>query len=135
MSKTIRILYADDDADDAFLFETIISDIDIDCDLKIFPSGIALIDHLKTCRQMPDMIFLDINMPLKNGLECLTEIKTNNNWEDIPIYIFSTSDAEVYKQSAVSKGAFGYIAKPHSFSEMREVLSNAIQNALPGVAV
>ena len=72
---------------------------------------------------------MDINMPLKNGLECLREIRQNKHWDTIPVYIFSTSDAELYQHQALSYGAAGYIRKPSSYQELRDAIKDLVESA------
>ena len=122
-------MYADDDQDDAYLFHTVMSDIVPPCDSSVFSSGIDLIRHLETPNDKPDIIMMDINMPLKNGLECLREIRQNKQWDTIPVYIFSTSDAELYQRQALNYGASGYVHKPSSFQELRDAIKNLIESA------
>lgn len=126
MRKEITIMYADDDEDDAFFFENVIRDIDISCSLSVFSSGIDLLESLARTSPNPDLIFMDINMPLKNGLECLKELRMKDDWKSIPVFMISTSDSGSYQQTALTLGASGYILKPNSYEALREELRETI---------
>lgn len=133
--KNISIYYADDDLDDAFLFKNALKELGIAYELKIYTSGIALIDNLKNIEQYPNIIFLDINMPLKNGLECLDEIKKDERLSNITVIIISTSSADSFKEKAIILGAFDYIQKPSNFGELKKKIKTAISAAMFNVTV
>ncbi|MBB4801552.1 CheY-like chemotaxis protein [Flavobacterium nitrogenifigens] len=74
----------------------------------------------------PDVIFLDLNMPRKNGIECLIEIKENEKLKHLPVIIFSTSlDSEIVN-NLYQKGASYYIRKPGEFSKLKTVIEKAL---------
>ena len=92
--QQLNILLADDDADDCTFFKAAIEELLPSTNLKIVNDGEQLMDCLSEKEvQIPDVLFLDINMPRKNGLECLSEIKQNKNLKDIPVVMFSTSNS------------------------------------------
>jgi len=70
----------------------------------------------------PDVIFLDLNMPVMSGLELLTEIKKQEVLQQIPIIIFSTSQLEDIKREAKQLGAHDYISKPNNFNDLKQIL-------------
>ncbi|MBS1687581.1 MAG: response regulator [Bacteroidetes bacterium] len=133
--ENINIYYADDDLDDAFLFKNALKEIGINCSLSTYTSGIELINNLKNISTHPHIVFLDLNMPLKNGLECLSEIKQNEGLNNISIIIISTSSSEVFKEKAIKLGAFDYIQKPSTFNELKEKIKTAITSAIFDIAV
>ena len=134
-TKKISIYYADDDLDDTFLFKNALKELNVSCELQIYTSGIDLINHLKEIKQQPHIIFLDINMPLKNGLECLGEIKGSEQLNDVAVVIISTSSSDTFKEKAISLGAFDYIQKPSSFNELKEKIKSTINAAQVDVTV
>ena len=80
----------------------------------------------KTTDNLPDLLFLDLNMPRKNGSECLAEIRQIDKLKDFPIVIFSTSlDSEIV-DVMYNKGATFYIRKPGDFSKLKSVIENAL---------
>lgn len=71
---------------------------------------------------MPDVIFLDLNMPKKNGFECLAEIKNNRNLKDLPIIIFTTSLQEESVKQVYSQGANYYVRKPTDYRQLKVIM-------------
>jgi DNA-binding response OmpR family regulator len=94
--------------------------------------GEQLMYELNNASTLPDILFLDLNMPRKNGLECLLEIKLLNKYDLLPIIIFSTS----YEQSMVNllykNGANYYVRKPAEFSELKSVIQEVISLTIKG---
>src|SRR5471030_460081 len=88
----LNVLLADDDTDDCIFFEKALKEILIETHLSIVHDGEELMKYLlKNSEKLPDVLFLDISMPRKNGFECLTEIKENKKLKDIPVLMFTTS--------------------------------------------
>jgi len=75
---------------------------------------------------LPNVLFLDLNMPRKNGIECLSEIKMDDKFNDIAIAIFSTSSSEEHIEETFVLGANIYIKKPSDFSTLKKVLSDVV---------
>ncbi len=75
---------------------------------------------------LPNVLFLDLNMPKKNGLECLGEIKRDAKFNDIAIAIFSTSSSEEHIEETFVQGANIYIKKPSDFNTLKKVLSDVV---------
>ena len=127
-SKPIHILLADDDDDDTSLFKEALAQIPVFTKLDIAENGMELMVTLQNYQSVPDLIFLDMNMPFKNGLECLSEIRNSGNFRQVPVVILSTSVAEYLLESAFEAGANLYIQKPNSFSGLVDILSRCLQN-------
>ena len=87
----IHLLLADDDNDDCMLFQEALTELALSVDLSVVNDGEQLMNYLKQHQNFSGIVFLDLNMPRKNGLECLTEIKMNEQLKKIPIIIISTS--------------------------------------------
>lgn len=127
MQEPIHILLADDDEDDRFLFADACKEISLKTVLHVVHDGFQLMEYLRlTTNELPHIIFLDINMPFKSGLECLEEIKSNERLKDIPIAILSSSVYEENIERAFHFDAHIYIQKPYSFSEIRETIQAVI---------
>jgi CheY-like chemotaxis protein len=131
--KQLNILLADDDADDCFFFEKALSEISIDTRLNTVNNGERLMDYLsKNLEQLPDVLFLDLNMPRKSGFECLTEIVENIKLKDLPVIMFSTSYTldPNYEQSMIDVlyklGAQDYIRKPGDFTKLKELIHQSL---------
>ncbi|PBJ14401.1 response regulator [Flavobacterium sp. ACN6] len=129
-TKHYNLLLADDDEDDCDFFKEALDEIPIETDLAMVHDGVQLMDYLKKIKfKLPDVLFLDLNMPRKNGLECLAEIKNDEKLKELPIIIFSTSlDSEIVN-NLYKKGASFYIRKPGDFSKLKRVIENALRSA------
>jgi CheY-like chemotaxis protein len=75
---------------------------------------------------LPDVLFLDINMPRKNGLECLSEIKRDAKWKNIPVVMFSTSNSWDTINMLFNSGSHVYIHKPSDFAQLKQVIHHAL---------
>src|SRR2546423_11976763 len=84
-----HVVLADDDKDHGLLFKIVLKQVDPTKSLTIVKDGEELMDLLNT--QVPDLLFLDLNMPCKNGIECLREIRNNPHLKDLPIVVYSSS--------------------------------------------
>lgn len=122
----VRILLADDDHDDTFLFQEALEQVPVESQLSVAENGVDLLQILKDSNSPPDIIFLDMNMPVKNGLECLEEIRRTAGYEQVPIVILSTSVAQYLWESAYRSGANLYIQKPTSFNGLIEILKKCL---------
>ena len=123
----IHILLADDDEDDRIFFKEAFDEIKLKTNVTLVNDGVELMNHL-TSNDLPKphILFLDLNMPRKNGMECLKEIRNSNNLKDIPIAIYSTSSSQEDIEETFVKGANIYIKKPDDFSELKRVLEEVI---------
>ena len=122
-----NIFLADDDADDCLLFEDALREVASDTTLRTALDGMELMDILdETVPPPPDMIFLDLNMPRKNGFECLHAIRTDQKLKAIPVIIFSTSAQPEFIERVYQSGANRYIRKPSSFAELRSAISQML---------
>ena len=119
----LSVFLADDDADDRFLFEEALLEVTNGVTVTTANDGVQLMSKLNknTCK-FPYIIFLDLNMPLKNGLECLDEIKSDAQLKNIPVVIFSTSTQNETINEVYKKGASYYICKPDNFQKLKIVL-------------
>jgi CheY-like chemotaxis protein len=125
-TERFTILLADDDKDDRFFFKKAISQLSEIPELEVVTDGEELMNYLKSSHaDLPDVIFLDLNMPRKNGVECLTEIKQHEELKDIPVVIYSTSGYDSVAESLYHKGAHYYLQKCDYFN-----LVNAIDGVL-----
>ena len=126
------ILLADDDADDCMFFEHAIKELSIPAKIVSVHDGEAVMKWLTNANILPDIIFLDINMPCKNGAECLVEIKAIEHLKNIPIVIISTSLENEIVESLHKNGAHFYIRKPSSFAHLKILLSHVINLVAAG---
>ena len=124
--KKFKLLLADDDADDRELFSEAISEIDPSIILMMVEDGEKLMKQLKEARSIPDIIFLDLNMPRKNGKECLLEIQYYDYLQKIPIIIYSTSISNKDIHESWSKDVMGFMRKPDSYIKLKEFVKKVI---------
>ena len=123
----IYILLADDDEDDRDLFVDAFSEIKLKTEINVFNDGEQLMAYLNMIEnKLPQVLFLDLNMPKKNGMECLKEIKDNNRLNDIVICIYSTSASDDDIENTFVKGANVYIKKPSNFNHLKNILQHVV---------
>jgi CheY-like chemotaxis protein len=124
---TQRFFLADDDDDDRLLFEDALRELSMDTSLIMATDGVDLMEKLQgTVPPPPSVIFLDINMPRKNGFECLTEMKQIEKFRAIPVVIFSTSNEDSTIDRTYRQGANFYIHKPRSFEKLKSAIQQII---------
>lgn len=121
------ILLADDDDDDRLFFSDAFKELKIDTKIDLMHDGIVLMEYLHNPDNiMPNVIFLDLNMPKKSGMDCLKEIKRNPKWSKIAIAIYSTSASEEDIEETFVQGANIYIQKPSDFKTLKKVLKDVV---------
>lgn len=121
--KTKLILLAEDDDAHRFLFYKAVSYLPID--VKIIPvsDGVELMDYVSNdSNPLPEFVFLDINMPRKNGLECLKELKDHETYANIPLIVYTTSDEESDKVTAFQNNASLYLLKDGDIRSLTRIL-------------
>ena len=124
------LLLADDDIDDCDLFTDALNELEQPAILKTVHDGEQLMYFLTNeTNVLPDILFLDLNMPRKNGLECLSEIKNNDRLKNLSVIIFSTSFYKEMVNKLYTSGALYYISKPNEFTKLKKVIYTAIKSA------
>jgi CheY-like chemotaxis protein len=125
--ELIQILLADDDEDDRLFFKEAFQEIKINTNVKMVNDGVELMDHLtQDGIRLPHILFLDLNMPRKSGIDCLLEIKQLAHLKDIAIAIYSTSSSEKDIEETFVQGANVYIKKPSDFNTLKKILEQVI---------
>ena len=125
--STLRILMADDDETDRELFEEAIKTTCADCQIEQVKNGMEALNYLKETRVVPDLIFLDLNMPVMDGREALVEIKSSEKLKVIPVFILSTSSAQSDVFSSYASGANLFLVKPSTFDGLVQMLRNLVE--------
>ena len=126
MSKFYHILLAEDDADDRELFKEALHLVEPSIRLAMVDNGERLMSHLNRTAVIPDFIFLDLNMPRKNGKECLAEIRKNDLTRMIPIIVYTTSARLSDIDETFQAGASCFVRKPNTFNELTTLLNKLI---------
>ena len=126
-----HIILADDDMDDCMLLENVLNEFPLSIQLSIVHNGEQLMQQLnKNQKHLPDLLFLDLNMPRKNGFECLTEIKKNENLKHLPVIIISTSLEKDIVNLLYKNGAHYFVRKPNDFSQLKKVIHHALSKMI-----
>jgi CheY-like chemotaxis protein len=122
-----HIVLADDDDDDCDLFREALDELLVVPRLTIAKDGQQLMDVLlQGDRALPDVLFLDVNMPLKNGIECLQDIRDTERLKNLPVIIFSTSAQQWALERVYELRASIYVLKPNSFLKLKDVIRNVL---------
>lgn len=116
------ILLADDDLDDAEMFCEALAEIDESIVCHCSENGSGVLNALKNQDIIPEVVFLDLNMPIMNGWECLKQLKQEERYKDIPVIMISTSSHRNDMDTAANLGAVCYFVKPNNFSDLKQVL-------------
>lgn len=119
-SSLKRVLLVDDDVDDRELFEEAVKLINPSLLVDTASDGEELMRYIQ--KATPDVIFLDLNMPRKNGKECLVELRGDAKFASVPIIIYTTSLNQVDVAETKKNGASYFFRKPNSFDELKDVL-------------
>ena len=126
-STQYNLLLADDDMDDCMFFKEALGELPVASVLTTVNDGVELMHLLTTKTEfLPDVLFLDLNMPRKTGFDCLSEIKLNEKLKNLPVIIFSTSLDHEMVNLLYEKGADYYIRKPGDFSNLKKVIHEAL---------
>ncbi len=130
----LNILLADDDIDDCIFFKGALEKFHISTTLTSVHDGEQLMKRLEEETELPHVLFLDLNMPRKNGFECLAEIKAINRLKHLPVIMYSTS----YEQEMVNllhkNGAQHFIRKPSEFSLFKELIQQTLTGLVEGMS-
>lgn len=110
------------------LFEEVFSKLKVNCDLLLFENGPKALNQLeKSDFRVPHIIFLDLNMPIVDGLEIVEMLRRTSKYRDVPIAIYSTSSSDKDMQDTLIRGANIYIVKPNDYNRLKEVLENVMR--------
>jgi len=132
MEKKI-ILLADDDLDDTEMFCEALVKVNKDIICHCAQNGKEALQILETLDVKPDLIFLDLNMPVMNGWECLDVIKNDERYKEIPVIMISTSSHKKDMDMASNLGCTGYFVKPNNFNDFKNILHSITSNLGTGL--
>jgi CheY-like chemotaxis protein len=120
-----KVLMIDDDEDDCMVFKMALAETDKDVKFIFLNSCDGMVATIQ--ETSPDLIFLDINLPRVNGLECLDLIKQSPNNKKIPVVMYSSSELPKDLAAAYEKGASLYFRKPNNIADLIEALTDILQ--------
>ncbi|MDT7827746.1 response regulator [Pricia sp. S334] len=125
--KDLFLLLTDDDEDDREIFKETAEELETKVKVDTLNDGQELMEFLSDKdNRLPDILFLDINMPHKNGLDSLCEIRATPRLNDLCIIMYSTSNYPLDVKKAYDLGANGFIEKPSSHIKLKEILQRVI---------
>ena len=126
-NEPMHVLLADDDENDRLFFVDAFDEIPIATVVNTVVDGVELLHYLSRPEIiLPHILFLDLNMPRKGGMECLNEIKGNERFKELAIVIYSTSASDEDVEETFVKGANVYIKKPSDFVTLKKILSEVL---------
>jgi CheY-like chemotaxis protein len=132
ISKRLNVLLADDDLDDCFFFKEALNELPLSTNLTAVHDGEQLMQLLNNKTfELPHVLFLDINMPRKNGFECLAEIKLSDKLQQLPVIMFSTSFEQEVVNLLYKNGAQHFIRKPSEISQFKKIIHYAFSLIAP----
>lgn len=120
VADKIKILYTDDDQDDRELFQEALAQTNVKCQLYLASNGVEAMNIIHMVS--PDIIFLDLNMPLKCGKDCLSEIRSEKKFSNIPVVMISTSMNKKDVDETYQNGANIYAVKQVCFEKQTQLI-------------
>jgi len=131
------LLYVEDEDAAVFLLETALKEADIDVRLYRVADGdeaLAFLRKLGPYSDMPrpDLVLLDLNLPRRNGLEVLSEMRNSEDLRSLAVVVFTSSSLAVDKRKSLALGAQEYITKPSSFDGFVTAVKNACSHLTNG---
>jgi CheY-like chemotaxis protein len=124
MKESRYVLIVDDDSDDITLFKEAVREVAPHVNCSSALSGYEALNQLNEGKEpLPDIIFLDLNMPGMTGQQFLEEIKQTEKFQNIRVVIYTTSSREKDKEETKKLGAESFITKPSTFAETCKALS------------
>ncbi len=125
LSGKLDILYAEDDGEDFSLFLDAVQENGFSFNIQRVNDGQELVDFFsEETSKLPKLIISDLNMPKKNGLEAVREIRRKSLLSNIPIIIFSDSKCPEEVQLSYDLGVNSFIQKPLSYKEHLQCIKN-----------
>jgi CheY-like chemotaxis protein len=128
MSTIGFLLLVDDDQDDQQIFLEALKHVAPSVKVATASNGLEALHKLNTPGAIhPDLIFLDLNMPMMNGKELLEELKKTESFSNIPVIIYTTSSRVEDREESIELGASSYLVKPHNFNDLCEQLRATLE--------
>jgi CheY-like chemotaxis protein len=125
---TKNLMLIDDDADDRDIFFSVIESYQGSIQCEVATNGQDALNKLIQLKVLPELIFLDLNMPLMNGRQFLGEIKKLDTLKDIPVVILSTSSDKATIAEMSALGAKNFITKPDRYSDWELTLKTYLES-------
>jgi CheY-like chemotaxis protein len=113
-----RILLGDDDDDDCMLIKSAFADLNINAKIDIVHDGVAVLQYLYSQPHLPDAVYLDVNLPVLNGLDCLTIIRNDSRLYRLPVIIATTAYTAVLDHTVIKHADLLHLRKPNSYQKL-----------------
>lgn len=123
---TQHVFFADDNEEDQLFIQEVVRELPYVVHLTIAKNGAQTMDTLNQLTKLPDLLFLNVNIAIKNGLECLQEIKRSEKLKSLPVIIFSSSSYPSVINEAYEAGAHLYIRKPSDLSNFKKIMEHVL---------
>ncbi len=127
MALLKNVFLVDDDIDDQLFFTDALKEIDETIECTIANNGKEALEKLRKLDVLPEILFLDLNMPFMNGYECLSELKAEARLSEIPVVIFTTSNDPKDAELTHQLGANVFLSKPNEFTLLRPKLERILR--------
>jgi CheY-like chemotaxis protein len=129
------ILVADDSADDRLLVGEALAQAGVCCRVEMVADGQKALDYVRGAGEyqdrqrypVPEVLLLDLKMPVKDGFQTLEEVKADDHWRLLPVVIFSASSLPADIEKAYRLGANAYLAKPSSLAELVTLMRTVVE--------
>ena len=127
-NKNYNIIVADDDDDDQFLIRQALGETLVEPQVKAVSNGQELVELLfengdnTRLGALPDLILLDLNMPLLDGYQVLERVRSSEHTKQIPVFILTTSRFEHDRRKSEELGATGFFSKPYRYEELKSII-------------
>jgi two-component system response regulator len=140
MKKKFKIVMADDDLDDQELMKEALKDSKVEVQVQAVYNGLQLMDYLLKREayrnldyDLPDLILLDLNMPLMDGFEVLKQIRQNESLKNIAVYVITTSRSMADKRQAIELGTNGFYSKGASSKDIKRIVQEVCMECFSGI--
>jgi CheY-like chemotaxis protein len=127
LMNQISILLIEDDPDDVELMEVALKGVDVDYTMKTISQGDTVIPYLETCRNFPNVIILDLNIPKLHGREVLHLIKKSERFKNIPLAILTTASSQKEKDQCLQLGANIFLTKPSTVEGFNQTIKAIVE--------
>jgi CheY-like chemotaxis protein len=134
------IVVADDDLDDQQIIKDGLRDCKVKVEISSVYNGLQLMDYLlareayRNIKELPDLVLLDLNMPLMDGFEVLKEIRGHSRLHHLPLYVITTSRSAEHRKKALELGATGFYSKGASSKDIRRIMHEICQECFDPAA-
>lgn len=121
------IFIAEDDEDDQFLLRSAFNSVGRTCELEFFNNGEQLLNRLGQTNHRPTLVLLDLNMPVMDGFQALSEIRQQDAYRTLPVIVLTTSNQRDDITRAYSLGANSFITKPNQYNDLLQTVQHLQQ--------